>query len=197
MPASDLRRELVRSSLCLLSRLLLVRRRRRGGTGTRRVRHPMAQPKGEGAGRHWAGRALADLPSACDRPRAARSFFKSVRWHRSFIVTVLVLAVLAGVGLNALVRRSSSRRVLRMSGILFGASAVALLLLWLFGRGGLTAAEDRVRAQSFLWPAIGCAVGRLVVGPLSEPEHTDTGTGMERDCIRQPRENRGRGPTGL
>ena len=77
----------------------------------------------------------------------------------------LALAVLAGVGLDAVVvgGRDRARSVPSLS-CGFGAATVLLAALWLVGRdGGLpsfgTSLAAHVRAESFVWPVTGVVVG--------------------------------------
>ncbi len=87
-----------------------------------------------------------------------------VAWLRALMPLSLALAVLAGVGLDLVVRSPASRavRISLLSG--FGAAAVLLAGLWLFGRGGGlpsfgASVAAHARAESFVWPAVGAVVG--------------------------------------
>ncbi len=87
-----------------------------------------------------------------------------VNWIRALIPLSLALAVLAGMGLDAVVRSPRSRavQVSLIGG--FGAAALLLAGLWLFGRGGglpsfAPSFAAHVRAESFVWPVAGVAVG--------------------------------------
>lgn len=87
-----------------------------------------------------------------------------ISWLRALMPLSLVLAVLAGMGMDAVVRYPRSRSVppLLLGG--FGAAAVLLAGLWLFGRdGGLPSFSPslaaHVRAESFAWPVVGVTVG--------------------------------------
>jgi hypothetical protein len=87
-----------------------------------------------------------------------------VDWKRALMPLCLALAALAGMGMDA-VARSARSQIVRAS-LLGGFVVVAVWLAgtWLFGRnGGLpsfgTALARHVRAESFLWPAIGTVVG--------------------------------------
>ena len=92
---------------------------------------------------------------------------RSVAWHRSIQPMALALAVLAGVGMDALVHGHARRAVRRWTGGAFGAVAVLVALLWLVGRGRLPAFESGIRARSFVWPVIEIVVGLVVVAALS------------------------------
>jgi hypothetical protein len=87
---------------------------------------------------------------------------------RALMPLSLALAVLAGVGLDAVVRKPRSRfvPVALLSG--FGAVALVLAGLWLFGRGGgygglpaeqFVALAHHARNESFVWPVVCVAVG--------------------------------------
>ena len=49
----------------------------------------------------------------------------------------------------------------------FAAAGVAIALLWLFGRHGLSPVQAHVRAESFWWPLVETVVGLLTVGGLA------------------------------
>jgi hypothetical protein len=86
-----------------------------------------------------------------------------VRWHRGVLVLVFALAVLSGVGMDALARDAVGRRTLTRVGGGFGVAAVTLVGIWIFGRGDLRAPLAQVRAHSFIWPAVETGIGLLVV----------------------------------
>ncbi len=87
-------------------------------------------------------------------------------WSRSLIPLAFCLAMLAGVGLDAAIRASEQRRAARWALGAFGAIAVMLGLVWLFGRGSLPAYAEHIRAESFVWPAVSTAVGLAVFATL-------------------------------
>jgi hypothetical protein len=96
---------------------------------------------------------------------------RSVAWHRSIQPMDLALAVLAGVGMDALVHThaqpAAQRAVRRWAAGAFGTVGVIVALLWLVGRGRLPSVESGIRARSFVWPAIEIVIGLVVVGALS------------------------------
>ncbi len=92
--------------------------------------------------------------------------FGEVRWVRSVQVLALGFAILSGVGLDVLVRSHGDPKVRRRIGIGFGVFALALLVVWLFGRGDLSPVDGSIRARSFLWPAAEVALGLAVWGLL-------------------------------
>ena len=86
---------------------------------------------------------------------------------RALVPLAFSLSVLAGIGIDALAREPGSPQIRRWAGGGFGVAALALVVIWLFGRGHLPADEARIRQASFLWPAIGVLVGLAVVAWLT------------------------------
>jgi hypothetical protein len=86
-------------------------------------------------------------------------FIGSTIWARSIIPLAFCLAMLAGVGLDAVLRSTERRQAVRWALGAFGATALTLGLLWLFGRGNLPGYAAHVRAKSFEWPVTSTAVG--------------------------------------
>jgi hypothetical protein len=97
---------------------------------------------------------------------------------------VLALAVLAGIGMDALVRSHAQRPVRWWVGGSFLGAAVVVALLWLVGRGRLPSFEAGIRARSFIWPGIEAVLGLVVIGALSirarraGPRHRSDGRSM-------------------
>jgi hypothetical protein len=87
---------------------------------------------------------------------------------RALIPLGFLLSVLAGIGLDALIRNRAEARVRAVATVGFIVAAVALLCLWLFDRGHLPADEARIREASFIWPAISVVVGLVVVSAISQ-----------------------------
>jgi membrane protein YfhO len=93
---------------------------------------------------------------------------------RALIPLGFALAILAGIGLDEVIKSPRSRlvRVSLLSG--FGAATLLLAGLWLVGRGGgygkLPASvylfARHVRAESFVWPVICVAVGLVCAALL-------------------------------
>jgi len=90
----------------------------------------------------------------------------TVLWQRALLPLAFGLAILGGVGLDALVRSSAGKATLRWAFFGFMAAAAALILLWFFGRGHLPADEARIRSDSFAWPFAESVVGLAAVGAL-------------------------------
>ncbi len=91
---------------------------------------------------------------------------RTVKWARFLMPIVLGLSVLAGVGVDALVRSQCRRTVRRWLGGGFAVAAIALLTLWMTDRDGTSGRVASARATSFFWAAVGTALGLLVVAGL-------------------------------
>jgi hypothetical protein len=78
------------------------------------------------------------------------------------------LAVLAGIGLDAVIRGHSEVRVRYWTAAGFGGLAIVLLFLWLFGRGHLPADEASIRETSFVWPTVATILGLLAIAWLDQ-----------------------------
>jgi hypothetical protein len=91
----------------------------------------------------------------------------TVLWQRAILPLAFGIAVLAGVGMDALVRSPGDRAVRRWMGGGFAVVALVLVVLWAFGRGDLPADQATIRAQSFIWPAVETAVGIGAVALLT------------------------------
>ena len=91
----------------------------------------------------------------------------TVLWQRAILPLTFAVAVLAGVGMDALVHAHGDRGVRRWAGAGFAATGLLLVGLWVFGRGGLLGQDATIRAESFIWPALGTALGLVVVAALT------------------------------
>lgn len=98
-------------------------------------------------------------------------------WQRAILPLTFGLAVLAGVGMDALVRAHGDRAVRRWAGGGFAVVASALVVLWAFGRGVLPADLATIREKSFIWPAVEAAVGLGVVAALTWLHRRSASTG--------------------
>jgi hypothetical protein len=87
----------------------------------------------------------------------------TVLWQRAILPLAFGLAVLAGVGLDAVVRNWSDRTVRRRLGWSFAGVAAVVAGVWLFYRGSLPPAESAIRSDAFIWPLVGVVVGIGVV----------------------------------
>ena len=93
----------------------------------------------------------------------------TINWFRALMPLSLGVAVLAGVGVDAVAGSARAPTVRKWLVGVFGVGAMLMALLWLFGRnGGLPEFnrpfEMHVRAESFFWPGVGVTVG--LVGAL-------------------------------
>ena len=87
-------------------------------------------------------------------------------WNRALIPMAFGIAVLAGIGIDVVVREHHHRRVQQWFGWGFVAISAVLAALWLFGSGHLPAAEAAVRAHSFVWPATTAGIGLVLAAVL-------------------------------
>ena len=89
-----------------------------------------------------------------------------IRWVRAIQILGFAVAVLAGAGLDLLVRSPAHRAARNWLGAGFAAFAVLLLAVWTFGRGHLPRVEAAIRSRSFWWPTAEVLVGLVVFGFL-------------------------------
>ena len=89
----------------------------------------------------------------------------SIAWHRALLPLVFAIAILTGIGINALVRLD--RVIRRWSSIGFALAGLLLIVLFFSTVRGLPSVEETIRAESFIWPTIETVVGLLVFGMLT------------------------------
>jgi hypothetical protein len=89
-----------------------------------------------------------------------------ISWLRAEMPMALALAVLAGFGINSVVSAAKAGDAARWLGMSFLIATLALLALWIFGRGNLTPVPASIRAHSFIWPAVETVVGLIAAGFL-------------------------------
>ncbi|MGH9080776.1 MAG: YfhO family protein [Acidimicrobiales bacterium] len=107
----------------------------------------------------------------------------TVLWQRALLPLAFGLAVLAGIGLDALVRAHHQRLVLRWAMGGFVAASVLLVVLWGFGRGHLPPSDAIIRARSFIWPSVQVALGLAVVGGLMLAHRLSRDGGRPRKAV--------------
>jgi hypothetical protein len=90
-----------------------------------------------------------------------------VLWFRALVPMAFAVAVLAGVGIDALVRSPVKRGIRYWAGGGFVVAGLVLVAIWAFGRGHLPPVQASIRAKSFIWPAVETALGLAVVGALA------------------------------
>jgi len=108
---------------------------------------------------------------------------RSVAWHRAVQPMDFALALLAGIGADAVVRAGdgpAGAAVRRWAAGAFAGVAVVLGLVWLVGRGQLPSAEAAIRDRSFVWPAVDVVVALAVVGALARGAARRGGHGAGR-----------------
>jgi hypothetical protein len=93
--------------------------------------------------------------------------FNHLLWNSALLPLGLALAVLAGVGMDTVVRSYRERTVLAWAGGGFVVAMVVLLGIWAFGGGDLTARDAALRSHSLVWPTVETLAGLLVVGGLA------------------------------
>lgn len=92
---------------------------------------------------------------------------QAVRWYRSVVLVTLSLSVLAGLGIDLLVRSYRSRSVLRWVGGGLVVAAGALVVLWAVGYRRLSPTGAWARSLGFRWSAVEVAVGLIGIGVLA------------------------------
>ena len=105
-------------------------------------------------------------------------------WYRSVIPLAFCLAILGAIGLDTVLRKSERRRATQWALGAFGALALVLVLVWLFGRGHLPAYAADVRAKSFLWPAVSTAVGLAAFAVLRSVDRRPPGRRWSPASVR-------------
>ena len=119
---------------------------------------------------------LPAIPTAVnDLPFAGTAYLT-----RAFMPMAFGLSVLAGIGLDALVRDHAQARVRRWALGGFALVVVVLIVVWLFGRGHLPPDETRIREASFLWPVVCAVVGLTVLAGLSLKIRKNSGSAQIR-----------------
>ncbi len=89
-----------------------------------------------------------------------------VGWVRALMPMALAVAVLAGYGIDLVVRSAAARRTGRRLGLGFVIAAAVLISIWVFGRGHLEPVQVPVREHSFIWPGVEIIIGLGVAGFL-------------------------------
>jgi hypothetical protein len=86
----------------------------------------------------------------------------AVRWARSISFLELAVAVLAGVGADAVIRTYRNRAVLRLFGTVFALAGLSALVIW-----AMRPREGHVRAENLVWAGAGAALGLGLIGVLA------------------------------
>lgn len=106
-------------------------------------------------------------------------------WSRSLIALAFCLSMLAGVGLDAVIRKSEQRRAARWGIGAFSAIALVLVLVWFFGRGDLPTYAARPGGELRLAGCLnvdraGCTRITAGIGPFRNAG-TDEGLPLAHD----------------
>ena len=102
----------------------------------------------------------------------------SVMWRWSLMPMMLALALLAGHGIDELVRAHRQRAVLVTAWIAWGAVGATLGVVWLLGGSDLNSVDSAARTASFVWPVVGLmALAMALVG-------LDVGTRISKPRVR-------------
>jgi hypothetical protein len=104
--------------------------------------------------------------SPVDRVLLSLPFLGKVGWHLALIPMALCIAVLAGFGMDVLVRsyRGPSVRRAMIGG--FVAVGLVLLVLWIANHPHLAPSELAERSRSFWWPTAQVIFGLLVMAAM-------------------------------
>ena len=92
---------------------------------------------------------------------------QAVRWYRSVVLMVLSVSVLAGLGIDLLVRSFRVRSVRRWLGVSFLLATLALLVMWAVGYHKLDRPEAWARSLGFRWSLVELVIGLIGVGVLA------------------------------
>jgi uncharacterized integral membrane protein len=117
----------------------------------------------------------------------------TVLWQRAILPLAFGLAVLSGVGLDALLQSDRDKAIRWATGGFAGAG-VLLAALWFFGRGDLPEDLAHIRAESFWWPLALTALGLAVVGVLARARRRE---GAESSPVQELRRRRAEGVAGV
>ncbi len=115
---------------------------------------------------------------------------QTVDWHRDLMTVGLCVAILAGIGMDALVRAGDRRSTqLLLAGMLAG-GLVLLLILWLVGTAGLSQLDATLRRDSLTWPLVTGGLALVVVAVLaawtSRGRASESARSRRRGTCRQP-----------
>ncbi|HMK63487.1 MAG TPA: YfhO family protein, partial [Acidimicrobiales bacterium] len=88
---------------------------------------------------------------------------EGVRWYEASTTMAFAIALLAGFGIDAMMR-APTRAMARWAFGGFAVMGLAIMAVWFFGRGHLPHAKEVIRAHSFIWPTVEVVVGLVAVG---------------------------------
>ena len=91
----------------------------------------------------------------------------SIDWHRDLMILGLAVAALAGLGVDAVVRRATQRSLQALVATALAGGLVVLVALWVFGCFDLGPVDADLRRRSLLWPLATTAAALVSVGVLA------------------------------
>jgi hypothetical protein len=92
---------------------------------------------------------------------------QTIDWHRDLMIAGLCVAILAGIGMDAIVRHSARKSTqILLAGVLTG-GLVLLLVVWLFGSSGLSQLDATLRRDSLKWPLVTGGLALVVLAGLA------------------------------
>ncbi len=103
-----------------------------------------------------------------------------IYWVLAMTMLSFGLAVLAGMGVDVVVRSSRKTSVRQVVGIGLAAAGLVLVMMWFAGRGHLPRALATIREKSFIWPVVAVVVGLGVVWLLVRASRTVPSDGRAR-----------------
>ena len=90
-------------------------------------------------------------------------FVQTIDWHRDLMMLSLCIAILAGLGIDAVVRVGTKRSVQTLLGSILALGVGFLGVLWLVGAPGFSALDAAHRRDSLKVPLVTTAAALLVV----------------------------------
>ncbi len=103
-----------------------------------------------------------------------------IYWVLAMTTMVLGVAVLAGMGVDVVVRSHRKMSVRQVVGIGFAAAGLLLVMMWFAGRGHLPEHLATIREKSFVWPVVAVVVGLGVLWLLVKASRTVPSNGRTR-----------------
>jgi hypothetical protein len=93
--------------------------------------------------------------------------FQTIDWHRDLMMLGLCVAILAGVGMDAVVRAGNEKMTQLALAVVSGSSLAALLVLRVVSNSGLSPLDARLRNESLIWPLATAGLILVIVGFLA------------------------------
>ena len=88
---------------------------------------------------------------------------QTIDWHRDLMTVGLCVAILAGVGMDALVRESEVKSTQSLLAAMLAGGLGLLLILLLVGTSGLSQLDASLRRDSLAWPLVTGGLALVVV----------------------------------